>query len=136
MGAGASMDAGVPGAEGLTVAVYNYLNGNDGNAARLFAYVHAKLVAKHARKGGSPFQTLGIEEVYDSLKKLVHKSEDPLSEFVTAWDSTFLPSSFDRSRFEDVLDRSFSALRIGMGDATSGASRELANTIDRGFKGA
>lgn len=86
LGAGASIDAGLPDTYGLTRAVYDLLRERNPRGARLFAFVIAKLIVRNARRGASPFQDINVEEAYDALKRLLHKDEDVLGEFVSSWE--------------------------------------------------
>lgn len=68
LGAGASKDAGLPDAFELTERVYDRLVEARSNDAVLYAVVVAKLIARNAKNGQSPFSRINIEDVYDGLK--------------------------------------------------------------------
>jgi len=111
LGAGASVDSGLPTAYGLTEQVYTALR-NDASAQRetkLFGFVVAKLIVRQTRLGISPFAKIDIESVYDGLKRVLSKDSDIISEFVNSWDpmtdATF--SQFDARAFAENLVRSF-----------------------------
>jgi hypothetical protein len=86
LGAGASVDAGLPNAYDLTRVIYERLRIRDGQAARLFGFVVSKLLVRATRSGGSPFDKINVEEAYDTLKRLLNRESDLLGEFVTSWD--------------------------------------------------
>lgn len=99
LGAGASMDAGLPNAFELTSNVYGRLKSSRPKQAKLFAYVLSKIVTKQVREGVSPFQPVNVEVAYDALKRLISRDTDVLSEFVYSWD----PITFDqRSEVDSV----------------------------------
>ncbi len=100
LGAGASMDAGLPSTFGLTRQVYHDLAIRDAESARVFGYVVAKLLTRSVRQGGSPFSDVNVEEVYATLKRFLAKSIEPISEFVTSWD--------DLEEISDSRPRQFS----------------------------
>ena len=104
LGAGASMDAGVPGAYQLTEDVYNFLakTPHSRNAV-LFGFVISKLITQKARLGESPFSKLNIEEVYDALRRFLIREGDPISEFVTSWDAGIAEEKFNGAHFESAL---------------------------------
>lgn len=86
-GAGASIDGGLADAFSLTENIYRYLQqSNDTEASKVFGLVVAKLIARHVREGGSPFDRINVEDVYDGIQKLAGRSKDILSDFVVGWD--------------------------------------------------
>ena len=110
LGAGASKDAGLPDAYELTKQVYDRLVGAGSNDAVLYAVVVAKLIARNAKNGQSPFNNINIEDVYDGLKRLLNRDSDILSEFVSGWDPISASSSkpFDAPEFARNLSSIFS----------------------------
>jgi hypothetical protein len=109
-GAGASKDAGLPDAYELTKQVYDRLVEAKSNDAVLYAVVVAKLIARNAKNGQSPFSNINIEDVYDGLKRLLNRDGDILSEFVSGWDPISASSSkpFDAPDFARNLSSIFS----------------------------
>src|SRR5688572_3162032 len=111
LGAGASVDSGLPTAFGLTERVYDVLESNPraGKEAKLFGFIVAKLILRQARKSLSPFTKIDIESVYDSLKRFLNKDRDIISEFVTNWDSVPEDSSnsLKSKSISDKIVRSF-----------------------------
>jgi hypothetical protein len=111
LGAGASVDSGLPTAYGLTEQVYAALNDNASASreTKLFGFVVAKLIVRQTRLGVSPFAKIDIESVYDGLKRVLLKDSDIISEFVNSWDpmtdATF--SQFNARSFAENLVRSF-----------------------------
>lgn len=101
LGAGASKDAGLPDAYELTRKVYEKLIQSKSDDAVLYAVVVAKLIARNAKNGQSPFDSINIEDVYDGLKRLLNRDQDILSEFVSGWDpiSSHSNSPFDSEKF-------------------------------------
>lgn len=104
-GAGASKDAGLPDAYELTKQVYDKIVDAKSNDAVLYAAVVAKLIARNAKNGKSPFSPINIEDVYDGLKRLLNRDSDILSEFVSGWDSISAASRkpFDTQAFARSL---------------------------------
>lgn len=86
-GAGASIDGGLSDAFTLTEDIYAHLrSSHDGVAAKVFGLVVAKVIARKVRDGGSPFDRVNVEEVYDGIQRLAARDSDILSDFVTGWD--------------------------------------------------
>lgn len=108
-GAGASMDAGLPGAFGLTNKVYEKLVQEKSDDARLFGIIIAKLQLRAARLGHPPFSSINIEEVYDALKKFIGREQDILAEFVQNWEDITGPSEcdFNAQKFLQSLSSAF-----------------------------
>jgi len=104
-GAGASVDAGLPSAFQLTEDIYSQLKKSKSEQSILFGIVVAKLIARNAKQGKSPFAQINVEDVYDGLKRLLNKDDDLLSEFVYSWDpiSTAPSRSFDANKLAQSL---------------------------------
>ncbi len=142
-GAGASKDAGLPDAYELTEQVYNELVKAKSNDAVLYAVVVAKLIARNAKNGQSPFNSINIEDVYDGLKRLLNRDSDLLSEFVSGWDPISASSSkpFNAEKFAQNLAQTFefSTRRNLEGRVHLGINQrnltELVTELDRCFGG-
>lgn len=109
LGAGASIDAGLPDTNRLTSVVYEKLvAAYDKAPATVFGYVVSKLVARGARVGGSPFAQVNIEQAYDTVLRLLNRDNDPLSEFVYSWDPILdsVKQRFNERSFAQHLTRS------------------------------
>lgn len=99
LGAGASIDAGLPDTFRLTELIYDELNKPSyGKQAILFGYVVSKLRARRVLNGGSPFDRVNVEEAYDTLLRVLTKDQDVLSEFASGWDPIF---DFIRPEFNE-----------------------------------
>lgn len=86
-GAGASIDAGLADAFKLTENIYTrLLQERNEEARKVFGLVVAKVIARRVRGGGSPFEKVNVEEVYDGIQRLANRNSDILSEFVSGWD--------------------------------------------------
>lgn len=139
LGAGASIDAGLPSAFQLTQRVYEELAAGRRSNAHLFGYVIAKLLVRQSRLGLSPFRPINVEEVYDTLKRFLSRDTDALGEFVYSWDPITLPSgeSFDARAFAQNVGSAFS-IRSGLdrahirGDTRllQDAGEQIARAID------
>ncbi|MCP5397263.1 MAG: SIR2 family protein [Sphingomonadaceae bacterium] len=108
-GAGASIDAGLSDAFTLTEDIYQRLNnGYQKDAAKIFGLVVAKVIAKKVRVGGSPFDRVNVEDVYDGIQRLASRETDILSDFVTGWDPGL--ALFRRRVDERDVERAFESL--------------------------
>ena len=102
LGAGASMDAGLPNSYRLTRIIYEKLLENrDKTQAILFGYIISKLVGRRVLAGGSPFEPVNIEDAYDALLRLISRESDIVSEFVYSWDPILdaLRPKFNEDKF-------------------------------------
>lgn len=125
LGAGASIDAGLPNAYDLTRRVYDRLPEHATEERKLYGYVVAKLLTRQSRLGHSPFESLNVEEVYDALKRFLSRDDDVLAEFVYSWDTLTSPPSkvrFDSRRFTDLLGKAFE-LKQGLNRVSVAADR-------------
>jgi hypothetical protein len=142
LGAGVSIDAGIPSSFALTRVVYDTLRGNRGSdQATLFGYVLAKLTARRVLAGGSPFDRINIEDAFDALLRLLQRDQDIISEFVYSWDpilDSFKPSfdeaGFARALAESVMDQR-SSLQRGIISVNETHLRTAASIISRSIDG-
>jgi hypothetical protein len=136
LGAGASIDAGLPDTYGLTQSVYELLRQRDPKGARLFAFVIAKLVVRNTRRGASPFSAINVEEAYDALKRFLYKDDDILGQFVSSWEllSTERKPT-DVRRIKSHLERSLSVRTVGQHIFPSIDERELGLAINEILRG-
>ncbi|WP_340588496.1 SIR2 family protein [Erythrobacter alti] len=105
LGAGVSVDAGIPTAINLTEKIYDKLQRFRGTSeAQLYGFVVAKILTRNARLGQSPFAKVNVEEVYDALKRFSRREDDPLNEFVTSWDDGLARPSLDTSKIKQKLN--------------------------------
>jgi hypothetical protein len=87
LGAGASIDAGLPSAFALTNRVYDELRTTGhGTQSVLFGYIISKLISRRVLAGGSPFDPINVEEAYDAILRLLDRDRDVIAEFVYSWD--------------------------------------------------
>jgi hypothetical protein len=87
LGAGASIDGGLADAFSLTTDIYDRLcSSHNKDASKIYGLVVAKILARKVRQGGSPFEGVNVEEVYDGLRKLASRDTDFLADFATGWD--------------------------------------------------
>lgn len=110
LGAGASIDAGLPDTNALTFEVYNRLSTSyDKIPATFFGYVVSKLASRAAKAGGSPFGSINIEQAFETISRLINLDADPISEFVYSWDPALdiVRKRFDSETFIRHLSSSF-----------------------------
>lgn len=116
LGAGASIDAGIPSSFAMTRRVYEELVEQRNNQqAALFGYVLTKLIGRRVLSGGSPFDPVNIEEAYDTVLRLVNRDQDVLSDFVQGWDPilSFMKPAFDERAFITGIVESIQDQRRG-----------------------
>lgn len=89
LGAGASVDAGLPTSQNLTQIIYDDIQGSrlqKSAESRLLGYVISRLQARNTRLGRSPYDPIEVEELFDALNSLANKDSLLVSEFVERWD--------------------------------------------------
>lgn len=86
LGAGASVDAGVPMAIPMTQRIDELLQ-NRGwkDALETYRYVVGGLLLQKAIEGHSPYDGLNVEEVYSALELLAQRDRLEASPFVSSW---------------------------------------------------
>ena len=130
------MDAGLPNANQLTEEVYSALSDAKSEDARLFGLIISKLLVRHVRRGGSPYDPLNIEHVYDALKRFINRDTDVISEFVTGWDAVGSSgtTAFDANSFAKNMASAFSvdrSRRIDGGITLSVNERSIIDATDK-----
>ncbi len=122
LGAGASIDAGLPSSFALTRLVFEELRKPAyEKQATLFAYVISKLQTRHVLRGGSPFDSVNIEDAYDAILRLLDRDKDPLADFVYSWDPILdlLRSPFSEKEFVSGIGETFSELSHSLARGSS-----------------
>ncbi|MGM1016087.1 MAG: SIR2 family protein [Actinomycetota bacterium] len=87
LGAGASMDAGLPGSFGLTRAVADHIgeSGRHRSVGQLLHVVVGAMVQHETGRGGSAFDGIDVERVFAAVKALKDRDAIDLSAFVESW---------------------------------------------------
>lgn len=139
-GAGASIDAGLDDAFKLTEKIYRCLTkSRDHEAAKIFGLVVAKVIARRVRAGGSPFQPVNVEEVYDGIQRLARKETDLLSDFVTGWDPALasLGERVSEAEIDNAVGTLINSIQAdnwrgrGAVKVGSGGSRDLKKVLQK-----
>ena len=130
LGAGASVDAGLPTADHLTKVIYEDLASRDRDAARVFGYVIAKLQTRNARNGASPYADLNVEEVYATLRRYLGKVLDPLSEFVVSWDEVSPGDHVNAQQLAPILERLYE-INEGFSGPVIALNRDAMSKVDK-----
>ena len=124
LGAGASIDAGVPMAEKMTEVIYNALTSSGSTSTSIRSTSSPVKSALDVALGGikylqstqqgKPFQGVGIEDLYATLIELSHRDSNVLAPFVGQWSQAVSSAETVETKhaFEDVtnaLERDLSA---------------------------
>jgi hypothetical protein len=122
LGAGASVDAGLPTTARLTDLILDSL---DRNAAAIAFYVHGVLQAELGRKGIDPRGPISAERLAAAIDLLAQRDELPISPFVRSWDPAIdgLDAGPKRRIPEGDIERAIT-------DMMKGAVGPLASTVD------
>jgi hypothetical protein len=123
LGAGASVDAGVPASFDMTEALAKSVGLNEHQPdRRALNFVCGALMAHNAAEGTSPYAGLDVERVFAAVQLLADRRTLELTPFVASWhpavdtwDRPHAPSSFDRnlaSALGGATGGSFKAARL------------------------
>jgi hypothetical protein len=85
LGAGASVEAGVPAAMQATTRLVSALKEKRASSARILHFVCGALIAYDASNGASPFEELDVERVVTAVRLLADRRSLEVSPFVWAW---------------------------------------------------
>lgn len=106
LGAGASMDAGLPGSMGLTRAVVEHLESRGPHQlAGLLNAVVGAMIAHDTANGASAFAGVDVERVFAAVKMLKDRDSLDLSAFVETWNRSI--DSFAMSHLGGSFGRDF-----------------------------
>lgn len=113
LGAGASIEAGVPGAIALTPAIADYLEKRDGaddHLVKLLKETAAELV-QVALSRGLPASTVDVETLFSTVEMLSMGDSSPIAPFIAGWDTPAVP------RHPLTWNQTYAALGEAMLDA-------------------
>jgi hypothetical protein len=146
LGAGASVEAGVPASFDMTRKVVEAIGGRArGNVGQALHFVCGALVAYDSARGASPYSGLDVERVFAAVELLAERGDLEVTPFVASWhpavnswDRPEIPSSFDR-RFQKALETNrpgqpvedllVRLVRSVTGEGTGGTYRALADEM-------
>lgn len=113
LGAGASMEAGLPNSRALTEQIAKRLSGPYSSQTHTVAALNAvagAMIAFDSTRGGSVFDTLDVERLFSAVEMLADRDNVELTPFVASWHAgidsvgtSALPSTFGRDFREAVL---------------------------------
>lgn len=114
LGAGASVDAGVPGSFELTKQLVDEIENGPARfneLAKTLNYVCGALIAQDAAAGKSPFESLDVERVFAAVELLAGRRDLEVSAFVSSWhpavdqwDKARVPAFFNQRLQKAILD--------------------------------
>src|SRR4051794_10108673 len=93
LGAGASVEAGIPASRSMAQRVYQRLS-TDLDVLAALNVALGGLQFRRAVTEGTPFDEVDVEDLFETLIRLSEREQHPLAPFVGAWSSAVL--SVDR----------------------------------------
>ena len=89
LGAGASVEAGIPATVGMTQQLVERIGRGDyrSQISKALNYVCAALVAHDAARGINPSGALDVERVFSAIELLAERGDLEVSAFVASWDA-------------------------------------------------
>jgi len=120
LGAGASVEAGLPGSRQLTQEVAErYRVAQNPQTLRTLNAVAGAMIAFDASRGGSAFEALDVERLFSAVEMLADRESVELTPFVASWQPGIegttkrgLPSFFGRNVQKAVFDTTFGTQAI------------------------
>jgi hypothetical protein len=128
LGAGASVEAGIPATVGMTQQLVERVGrgGYRSQLSKALNYVCAALVAHDAARGVNPSGALDVERVFAAIELLAERGDLEVSPFVASWDAAV--DAWDRRSRMGFFERNL-ATAILTKDGR-GAQRELETLIN------
>lgn len=115
LGAGASVDAGMPTSRELTKHVWDRLasSSDHKHLKAILGYVIGALTAKQAKQGFSPYDEIDIEQALEAVKLLLNLDQNTLSAFVYSWDPAIsnISYQYDPAEFQRGMHLAFKGFR-------------------------
>ncbi len=118
LGAGASVEAGVPAARQMAQSVYAALGSRRGRDTQALDIAIAGLCVHQCVSRHDPFGEIDIEDLYEALLLLAKRDKHLLAPFVGTWSHTLLPS--DRPELREPIGKFVKELAEGIRAASSG----------------
>ncbi|MCG6154143.1 SIR2 family protein [Leptospira bandrabouensis] len=133
LGAGASIDANLPGTYDLTENIYNTLTEElyFSDAATIFGFIISGLIQKKTKQGFSPFEKVNIEEVVSAIKIISEREDLESSPFIANW-HPFI-EYIDKNRnypgrqISSIIKKSFKDFSGGIKDSLKEITGKLRN---------
>jgi hypothetical protein len=131
LGAGASVEAGVPDTTAMTKRVVENVNATSGHqpwptVPLALNYVVATLNARETLRGGNPFATVDVERVFSTVEFLAKRDDHDISAFVDAWSSNILQIDKGAATDLSLIARN---VRKELNDSRIGNDSRLANLL-------
>lgn len=113
LGAGASVDAGVPASVSMTEELVRRISAaRYSHHAQALNFVCGAIIAHDTAEGRSPYEGLDVERVFAAVRLLAERRDLEVTPFVAnwhpavnAWDRNSVPSFFDKHLAEGLLER-------------------------------
>jgi hypothetical protein len=88
LGAGASVDAGVPASFDMTQRMVELIqNSHDRPSAKLLNYICGRLIGHDTAEGSSPYENIDVERLIGAVRLLEQRNSIEIAPFVAAWDN-------------------------------------------------
>ncbi|XDD54158.1 SIR2 family protein [Leptospira sp. WS4.C2] len=137
LGAGASIDAGIPGVFGLTQELYTNFTQllPHKEYAHMFAYVVSGIQQNKTTTGRSPFEPPNVEEVISAIQLIATRQKLEADPFIASWDQKI--QYFERSRATDSSDlsRSLSSAFKNIFNQVESAFSETLESVEKLIEG-
>jgi hypothetical protein len=128
LGAGASVDAGIPDTTQMTkrlVEAVGSARWSSPSVVTALNFVVATLNARDTLHGSGPFDTVDVERVFSAIEALGSRNELDISAFVSSWSSDILQVDRDDAQLSSLAG----ALRGHILDTRFPNERQIADTL-------
>lgn len=85
LGAGASVEAGIPATFDMSRQMIRLMRTRDPETARLLRFVAGGIQFHHGIKGQDPFEGVNVEELFAAIRMLANRHELEIAPFVAQW---------------------------------------------------
>lgn len=126
LGAGASVDAGVPATFDLTEELVRSIQGRTGSTvAQALNFVCGTLIAYDTAQGRDPYAGLDVERVFTAVELLAERRDLEVTPFVAAWHPAV--DHWDRGKPDPFFDEKFGEALVSR---TKSIEKVLAGYVD------
>ena len=107
LGAGASVEAGIPAAFGLTDKVIRHFGLNT-RTGRVLRYVYGGLMLGKGKRGEDPLEGINVEDMVEAITQLANRGELQIAPFIALWNEGV--TAFQENDSHQTLMKAFREL--------------------------
>jgi hypothetical protein len=128
LGAGASVEAGVPASVAMTESIVEALSQRPGGAGHALRYAVGAMIAHDSARGADPFGGIDVERLFAAIQMLAERDALEVAPFVAGWDQAMDSLGRRSEQMSPFLQRDIeSALKANSG-------RQMARILEQAIR--